>query len=174
MGSSPNLVQGQQPTASQWNGYFIEKADDEVFTGDGGTGGIRGLVPAPPAGSGAAGFVLRANGVWAAVPTPPITFSQTFAFDEPASGATVTMSSTIATVSILLLLPASELATLNVVLPPNPDDLMVVELGTIETIDALTVTAAALIYGGGPFTLTANGGASWRYSATLGGWTRRY
>ncbi len=30
MGSSPNLVPGQIPTAEQWNGYFAAKADDPL------------------------------------------------------------------------------------------------------------------------------------------------
>ncbi|WP_193336160.1 SGNH/GDSL hydrolase family protein [Devosia beringensis] len=34
------------------------------FTGDSGTGGVAGLVPAPAAGYGAAGRVLGANGLW--------------------------------------------------------------------------------------------------------------
>ncbi len=35
-----------------------------VFGGDTGSGGTQGLVPAPPAGSGAAGWVLKASGSW--------------------------------------------------------------------------------------------------------------
>lgn len=34
------------------------------FTGDTGTGGVQGVVPAPPAGSAAAGEYLRADGTW--------------------------------------------------------------------------------------------------------------
>jgi hypothetical protein len=37
----------------------------QPFMGDMGTGGTIGLVPAPPAGSGAAGEFLSANGLWA-------------------------------------------------------------------------------------------------------------
>lgn len=36
-----------------------------AFAGDAGTGGAKGLVPAPAAGDGAAGRFLRADGVWA-------------------------------------------------------------------------------------------------------------
>lgn len=68
MGTSPNLVQGEVPTAEQWNSYFIAKADDVVFAADTGTGGAEGLVPAPPAGSGAAPAFLAANGRWAVPP----------------------------------------------------------------------------------------------------------
>jgi hypothetical protein len=35
-----------------------------AFGGDSGLGGVKGLVPAPPSGSGASGFVLLANGTW--------------------------------------------------------------------------------------------------------------
>lgn len=36
-----------------------------AFTGDSGSGGVKGLVPAPAAGYGAAGRFLRADGTWA-------------------------------------------------------------------------------------------------------------
>ena len=39
-------------------------AAQSAFTGDSGSGGAQGLVPAPPAGSGAANFVLGAGGSW--------------------------------------------------------------------------------------------------------------
>lgn len=38
-----------------------------TFIGDSGSGGTVGLVPAPPAGSGAAGAVLQANGSWSSI-----------------------------------------------------------------------------------------------------------
>jgi hypothetical protein len=41
-----------------------------VFTGDSGSGGVKGQVPAPAAGDAAAGKVLTADGTWAA-PTSP-------------------------------------------------------------------------------------------------------
>ncbi len=39
------------------------------MVGDSGTGGTHGLVPAPPAGSAAAGKFLKADGTWAAPPS---------------------------------------------------------------------------------------------------------
>jgi len=39
-------------------------ACDPVMVGDSGSGGLGGNCPAPPAGSAAAGYVLRADGTW--------------------------------------------------------------------------------------------------------------
>lgn len=45
-----------------------------VMAGDAGSGGTKGLVPAPAAGGGSAKKFLRADGTWAAVPAPsPLT-----------------------------------------------------------------------------------------------------
>lgn len=45
-----------------------------VMVGDTGSGGTKGLVPAPAAGDAAAAKMLRADGTWAAVPAPsPLT-----------------------------------------------------------------------------------------------------
>lgn len=46
-----------------YNGFTAVYAD---FIGDSGSGGVKGLVPAPPAGSAALGYVLGANGSWGA------------------------------------------------------------------------------------------------------------
>lgn len=46
----------------------------DAFTGDSGSGGVKGLVPAPAAGDAAAGKVLKADGSWgAAGTTSPLT-----------------------------------------------------------------------------------------------------
>lgn len=44
-----------------------------AFTGDSGSGGVKGLVPAPASGDAAAGKFLKANGAWAA---PTVTYTQ--------------------------------------------------------------------------------------------------
>jgi hypothetical protein len=49
-------------------------ADLPSFTGDSGSGGVKGAVPAPASGDAAAGKFLKANGTWAA---PVITVSAT-------------------------------------------------------------------------------------------------
>lgn len=41
----------------------------DVMTGDSGSGGIKGLAPAPSAGDAAANKFLKANGIWAAPPS---------------------------------------------------------------------------------------------------------
>lgn len=50
---------------------------DAVFTGDSGSGGTSGLVPAPAAGDAALNKFLKANGLWMAVPTPVLSASFT-------------------------------------------------------------------------------------------------
>jgi hypothetical protein len=44
--------------------YIVPNSSSISFTGDTGSGGTQGLVPAPPAGSRAAGNFLSANGTW--------------------------------------------------------------------------------------------------------------
>jgi hypothetical protein len=43
-----------------------------AFTGDSGSGGVAGIVPAPPAGSAASNYFLGANGSWQASTTAPV------------------------------------------------------------------------------------------------------
>jgi hypothetical protein len=43
-------------------------ADLDALVGDSGSGGTKGLVPAPPAGAAAAGKFLKADGTWAVAP----------------------------------------------------------------------------------------------------------
>lgn len=54
------------------------------FTGDTGSGGAQGVVPAPPAGSAASGYYLTASGVWApllvTVPAAPAANQAGFLF----------------------------------------------------------------------------------------------
>lgn len=47
---------------------FFSAAPVVAFTGDGGSGGLSGFVPAPAAGDAAAGKVLSAGGGWATLP----------------------------------------------------------------------------------------------------------
>ncbi len=54
-----------------------------AFTGDSGSGGVTGIVPAPPSGSAAANWVLTANGNWA----PPVAGSLTLTGVVTGSGA---------------------------------------------------------------------------------------
>lgn len=44
----------------------VDEAELSAFTGDGGSGGAQGMVPAPSAGDAAAGKYLKADGSWAA------------------------------------------------------------------------------------------------------------
>lgn len=56
---------------SLWRNVTPQEVADTLpnFTGDSGSGGERGLVPAPAAGDGAAQKYLRANGTWSVPPT---------------------------------------------------------------------------------------------------------
>lgn len=178
MGSVPNVVDGQIPTAEDWNSYFGVKADDQVFAGDSGTGGTRGLVPPPPAGTGPAGFVLKATGVWG-----PVTggggggFDQQVAYAAPLTGDTVLMTTgTGVVLTAVQLIPATELATLTISLPPSPDDMTMVEISTDHAIDDLhaVTTDGSSINTNPHLFLTANGGISFRYRAFNNTWYRRF
>ncbi len=60
------------------------------FTGDSGSGGTAGLVPAPPAGSAAATEFLSASGTWAPLPSSVTSYTVTFNTSAvTASGGTV-------------------------------------------------------------------------------------
>jgi hypothetical protein len=52
------------PTNAFWTVDQISAPVSVAFTGDSGAGGAVGLVPAPAAGNGAAGYVLLASGAW--------------------------------------------------------------------------------------------------------------
>lgn len=58
------LVDTPGSTSSNW---MVLQGNVVAFTGDSGSGGLEGLVPAPAAGDSAAGKFLKANGQWAAV-----------------------------------------------------------------------------------------------------------
>lgn len=64
---SPTAFQYYGTNGSGTLGYYTAVSTIPVFTGDTGTGGVAGLVPAPPAGSKAAGDYLAASGSWAYV-----------------------------------------------------------------------------------------------------------
>jgi hypothetical protein len=60
------LVDTPGSTSSNW---MVLQGNVVAFTGDSGSGGLEGLVPAPAAGDSAAGKFLKANGQWVAVST---------------------------------------------------------------------------------------------------------
>lgn len=60
------LVDTPGSTSSNW---MVLQGNVVAFTGDSGSGGLEGLVPAPAAGDSAAGKFLKADGQWVAVST---------------------------------------------------------------------------------------------------------
>jgi len=64
-GSILGTVSGDNSIISELNGTQVTALLD-VFTGDGGAGGVAGIVPAPGAGDAAAGKYLKADGTWTA------------------------------------------------------------------------------------------------------------
>lgn len=68
----PSRIWTETATGKTWKGLIPLVREQhagvtaalDVFTGDSGSGGVAGLVPAPAAGDGAAGKVLTANGAW--------------------------------------------------------------------------------------------------------------
>lgn len=64
-----NNVTNNSNSISSLQTTVASKANDSVFTGDSGSGGVKGLVPAPAAGDSAK--VLSGNGQWVNLPTIP-------------------------------------------------------------------------------------------------------
>ena len=93
----------------------------------------------------------------------------------PLTGNTITA---IAGQGVFEIVPAGALASLTMILPPGAVDEQVFEAATTQDITALTVQPAAgdSVAGtsGGPFTLGANSGASWRYRASINTWFPRF
>lgn len=104
-----------------------------VFAGDTGTGGAQGLVPAPPAGSTAAGDYLGAGGAWGpllvAVPTAPAPTQAGFLF---VPGRTITTNSA----TLALTDAASEVSFVNssiastLIIPPDASGLWLTDVAT--------------------------------------------
>lgn len=87
-----------------------------------------------------------------------------YIYSAPSTGATITLSEGD---RVLIINPAATIATLTVVLPPNPVDGDVLELSSSKTITAITVNGTTQM-------LAANGGMSWRYRSSGTTWFRRY
>ena len=173
MGSSPNWVDGQIPSAGDWNATFTGKADDVPFAGDAGMGGIGGQVPVPPAGSGAAGFVLKAWGGWGPVSSGPGgSFLWTIQYAAPLSGDDVVSDGS----TVLILEPAGELAALTVTLPSAPVNGQFATFNTSEVLDAVTVGApgGASVKGTMPFVMTPSGGVGFVYREANTTWYRMF
>ena len=93
---------------------------------------------------------------------------------SPVSGATITA---VIGQGAFGIKPAGPLAVLHLILPPNPLDEQVFEVGTEQDLimfdavgsgtDSMSGTC------GGPFTLAANGGSSWRYRLSDTSWNPR-
>ena len=126
-------------------------------------------LPAPAQASDRVAVVRGALTYWALLSD----LSPSYQLVTPATGNTITAT---AGLGAFIIDPAGELATLNMVLPPAPVDGQVFEASTVQTLDALTVTApaGATVLGGGPLILTANRGISWRYHAANTTWYRRF
>lgn len=84
-----------------YNGFIAMYAD---FIGDSGSGGVKGLVPAPPAGSAALGYVLGADGSWG-VPgnTTYASVTKTANYSVQASDFTILCDATSGPITITLL-----------------------------------------------------------------------
>lgn len=65
--SVPVVTDGSKNLASQSYSTFTSNLSD--FVGDSGSGGVKGLVPAPAAGDAAANKFLKADATWATIPT---------------------------------------------------------------------------------------------------------
>ena len=99
-----------------------------VFTGDTGSGGTTGLVPAPSAGDGLAGKYLAADGTWTQLPAGLVTF-----WLDPAD------SSNIATYKTALVAPATTAETTLAVGATGTSDNLLAAFATDPTIPGVTL-----------------------------------
>ena len=99
-----------------------------VFTGDSGSGGTTGLVPAPSAGDGMAGKYLAADGTWTQLPTGLATF-----YLDPAD------SSDIATYKTALVAPATTAETTLTVGATGTGDNLLAAFATEPTVPGVTL-----------------------------------
>lgn len=92
---------------------------------------------------------------------------------RPVTGATITATPGLSSFAIE---PAGTIAALNVVLPATPVSGQIFELGTTQTITAISVTSpdGGVTVERGTEMLSAGGGMSWRYVSTDSSWHRRY
>lgn len=98
--------------------------------------------------------------------------SSNYAYEQPASGATLTAP---AYLGAYVIDPAGMLAALTVVTPPGANDGQLFEISSSQAITALTVLpAAGQTVNGGAMMLAANGGCGWRYLAANNTWYRRF
>jgi hypothetical protein len=113
-------------------------ATQSPFTGDAGSGGMAGLVPAPAAGDYAAGMFLSAGGSWAVPPgaSAGTTVSGTTSA-ATASGSTLTFSSVPSGVVVGMLVQD---ATTSGVIPTGT---------TVTAVGSTTVTISSPVTGGG-------------------------
>jgi hypothetical protein len=99
-----------------------------VFTGDSGSGGTTGLVPAPSAGDGMAGKYLAADGTWTQLPAGLATF-----YLDPAD------SSDIATYKTALVAPATTAETTLTVGATGTGDNLLAAFATEPTVPGVTL-----------------------------------
>jgi hypothetical protein len=106
------------------------------FTGDSGSGGTAGLVPAPAAGNALANMFLSANGNWATPPGSPVSINLA-ASVAAASGSTLTFASVPASITAGMLVTD---ATHGSVIPAGT---------TVVFTTSTTVTLSAAVTGAG-------------------------
>jgi hypothetical protein len=95
-----------------------------------------------------------------------------YAYSQPTTGATIT---TAQRETRRIIDPASTLATLTVVLPPDPRNGDIYEIMSSQQITLLTVSGPdGETVKAGSFLLNADSGASWLYRASNTTWYSRY
>jgi hypothetical protein len=79
----------------------------DAFTGDSGSGGVKGLVPAPASGDAAAGKFLKADGTWGATPAAGNYTYQTKTANYNILTSDNLLGASAASGSVVLILPAA-------------------------------------------------------------------
>ncbi len=152
LGSSSNykeVLMTSSVTLSPWPDDNIQRAVT-VFTGDSGSGGTAGLVPAPAAGSAAANQFLSASGAWVTPPNAAVSVNLATTA-ATASGAVLTFASVPTSIT------AGMVAT-------DTTHSTVIQAGTtVLSTTSTTVTLSASVTGSGVAsgdTINFNGAAS--------------
>ena len=153
LGSASNykeVLTTSAATVSPWPDDNIPSAAVAgVFTGDSGSGGSSGLVPAPAAGNAAANMFLSASGAWAVTPAGSGGSATNLGVSETTTTVSISSSTgsgaTIpaATTSAAGVMTAAQVGTLNSALQSAPVSSVVGQTGAVTAAQIASALPAA-------------------------------
>jgi hypothetical protein len=118
-------------------------------------------------------IVTRAGVTYHTPATSFVPSSSSYQKVVPLTGNTLTAG---AGLGAFVIVPAGQLATLTVILPPNPADGQIFSISTTQNLVALTPQGAAgnTVVDAVGYTVGANGGVAWRFVIADLAWYRVY